>query len=148
MEGFRRILQQRATLVAAGSLHKPSCAGLDIADREEDFKNFKANTTKSGAPSGREEWMTSIFGPQGLGVDASASLPGGRMRSAIYYRRSVALTPGGATGESLRDMTPGGASTTSDYRWAGGPSGGSAGGAGKRLRAALVNTAPVTVTYQ
>ena len=72
MEGFSAFLQQRATLAAAGSAPQTVvCGDWNIAHREEDLKNFKANTTKSGFLPAEREWMTSIFGPQGLGVDAS-----------------------------------------------------------------------------
>lgn len=70
MEGFGAFLHQRAAQVEAGSCPQTVvCGDWNIAHREEDLKNFKANTTNSGFLPAEREWMTSIFGPQGLGRD-------------------------------------------------------------------------------
>ncbi|HHY07261.1 MAG TPA: exodeoxyribonuclease III [Corynebacteriales bacterium] len=70
MEGFKEFLSKRADDVAAKEAPETIvCGDWNIAHREEDLKNFKGNTKNSGFLPEERAWMTSIFGPQGLGID-------------------------------------------------------------------------------
>ncbi|PZP89247.1 MULTISPECIES: exodeoxyribonuclease III [Lawsonella] len=77
MDGFATFLNQRTTHVSAGTAPQTVvCGDWNIAHREEDLKNFKANTTKSGFLPVEREWMTSLFGPNGVGVDTAGNPTG------------------------------------------------------------------------
>lgn len=70
MEGFGEFLKRRAADVAEKTAAQTIvCGDWNIAHREEDLKNFKGNTKNSGFLPAERAWMTSIFGPKGLGLD-------------------------------------------------------------------------------
>lgn len=70
MEGFYEFLTTRARAVTAGTAAETIvCGDWNIAHREEDLKNFKGNLKNSGFLPAERDWMTSLFGPHGVGVD-------------------------------------------------------------------------------
>lgn len=71
MDGFRTFLKKRAVDVSEKAAPQTIvCGDWNIAHREEDLKNFKGNTKNSGFLPEERDWMSSIFGPKGLGQDA------------------------------------------------------------------------------